>query len=162
MSDTPITEQPAPEAEQTPETPAIDDTDAQEADEVDDWRTDFDAEKAAARIKKLQSESRNLRDRLKTAEKAATDVSEKDRTIGSLQAENLRLTVGYELGLPHKLAARLSGNTREELISDAEELLKLVSPASRKVVEDLRPGSQPEAIPEETDVDKIAARMFSN
>lgn len=166
MSDTPITEQvPQQDADSAPDG-AADDA-AQEADgdtdEPDDWRGDFDPQRAQSRIRKLQNEAKNLRERAKTAEKAVEDVSEKDRTIQQLQADNLRLQVGYELGLPHKLAARLSGATRDELIADAQELLQLVgtpAPAPRKPAEALRGGGQPDMPPEETDVDKIGARMF--
>lgn len=45
-------------------------------------------------------------------------------------AENLRLRVALEKGLPRQLIDRLQGGTKEEMESDADELLKLVGPAS--------------------------------
>lgn len=136
---------------------------AQEPDEGDDspdsdsdWRKNFDPDRAAARIAKIQSENKNLRERAKAAE-------EKAKQISALEAENLRLTVGYELQLPHELARRLQGATRDELIEDAKGLIELVGPtpaASRKPVEVLRGGGRPDVPPEETDLDKIGSRMF--
>lgn len=140
-------------------------TDAQEADEDEDgpdWRKDFDADKAADRIRKLQSEAKNLRTRAKEAEEKAKGADEKDTRITALEAANLRYEVGYDLGLPKELVARLNGSTREELISDAEALLKLVRvpTTTRRPVEALRGGGEPEQEPEERDLDKIASRMF--
>lgn len=151
------------EDENTPTEP--DQPDAPEAEEQDepDWRKDFDADKAAERIRKLQSEAKNLRTRAKEAEEKAKGADEKDNRISTLEAENLRLSVGYELGLPRELVGRLQGATREELITDAEALVKLVRPAagSRKPIETLRGGGEPEQEPEERDLDKIGSRMFS-
>ena len=145
-------------------TPEPDQPDAPEADEQDepDWRKDFDPDKAADRIRKLQSEAKNLRERAKTAEKKVGDVDTLTKERDGLAADNLRLTIGYELGLPMALAKRLQGATREELIADADELVKIAGarPVARKPVEALRGGGEPEREPEETDVRKIGARMF--
>lgn len=133
-------------------------------EQAPDWRKEFDPDKAADRIRKLQSEAKNLRERTKAAEEKIGDVDALTKAKSDLAAENLRLTVGYELGLPMALAKRLTGATREELIADADELVKIAGagrgPAQRKPVEDLRGGGDPEKEPEETDLDKIAARMF--
>lgn len=141
-------------------------TDALEADDdnAEDWRKNFDPSKAAARITKLQSEAKNLRERAKTAEQKAAGVDEKDQTITALQATALRYEVGYELGLPRELVNRLHGGTREELIEDAKALVAIVgSPkaAQRKPVEALRGGGQPDQEPAETDLRKIGERMFN-
>lgn len=145
--------------------PESQDAEAQEADDdrEPDWRKDFDAEKAHDRIRKLQSESKNLRERTKEAEKKAASVEDLTKERDSIAQENLRLSVGYELGLPLALAKRLSGGTREELIADAEELVKIAGggPARpRKPVEALRAGGEGDREPEETDLQKIGARMF--
>lgn len=147
-------------------TDAEESNDAQEADDdsADDWRKNFDPDKAATRIAKIQSENKNLRERAKAAEEKAKGADEKDTRISALEAENLRLTVGYELGLPHELAGRLQGATRDELIADAEALVRLVgtpkAAVTRKPVEALRGGARPDAPPEETDLEKIGSRMF--
>lgn len=162
-----------PEPEVTDEaieepTTDVEETDAPEADEDEtpEWRKNFDPDKAAARITKLQSEAKNLRERAKQAEQKAKGADDKDNRISTLEAENLRLSVGYELGLPLELAARLRGATKDELVEDARALVELVgnpkAPTQRKPVEALRGGGQPEKEPEETDVRKIGARMFSN
>lgn len=141
--------------------------DAQEAteDAEPDWRKNFDPDIAAKRIEKLQSEARNLRDRAKKAEEKAKGVDEKDQRISALEAQNLRYEVAFDLGLPKEIALRLQGNTKEEMLADAEELLKLFkAPAAptRKPIEALRGGGAPEQEPEEKDVRKIGERMFSN
>lgn len=139
---------------------------APEADEdaEPDWRKNFDPDKAAARISKLQSEAKNLRDRAKQAEQKAAGVDEKDTQITGLQAQVLRYEVAFDLGLPRELADRLKGNTKDEMLADAEALVKLVGgrPASqRKPVEALRGGGAPEQEPVETDLRKIGERMFN-
>lgn len=152
----------APEVTET-DTGTTDETPQEGDDDEPDWRKDFDADKAAERIRKLQSEARNLRSRAKEAEEKAKGADEKDGRISTLEAENLRLSVGYELGLPRELVGRLQGSTRDELIADAEALVKLVRPGavtSRKPVEALPGGGQPEREPEETDLDKLGSRMF--
>lgn len=155
----------APEVEQQ-ESTEPDTEDAQEApkDDGPEWRKDFDPDKAADRIRKLASEAKNLRTRAKDAEEKAKGADELTKENGSLTAENLRLKVGYELGLPLALAERLRGSTRDELISDADELVKIAgagrATTTRKPTEALRGGGEPEREPEERDLDKIGSRMF--
>ena len=155
-----------PEGQVTDETTDADTTDAPEADEDDsaDWRKNFDPDKAAARITKLQSEAKNLRERAKKAEEKANGVDEKDQTISKLERTTLRYEVAFDLGLPKELAMRLQGDSKEEMLADAEQLVRLVgSPKptqQRKPVEALRGGGQPEQEPEETDTRKIGERMF--
>ena len=169
MSDTTETDAPGT-PEQPDETTEPDQSDAPEADEQDDredepdWRSNFDADKAADRIRKLQSEAKNLRTRAKEAEEKAKGADEKDTRIAALEATNLQYEVGYDLGLPKELVSRLRGSTRDELIEDAKSLLELVKTpatrATRKPVEALRGGGEPEQEPEERDLDKIGSRMF--
>lgn len=147
--------------------PEQNESDALEADDdrdEPDWRKDFDAGKAHDRIRKLQSESKNLRERAKDAEKKAASLDDITKERDSIAAENLRLSVGYELGLPLALAKRLNGSSREELIADAEELVKIAGagvPRQRKPVEALRSGGEGDKEPEETDLSKIGSRMYS-
>lgn len=89
-----------------------------------------------------------------------------------------RLEVAAAKGLSPSLAARLVGETREELEADAEELLKVVKPAEgndagggangaaaasgtsdgrARPREALRSGTAPQAEPEENDPTKLAA-----
>lgn len=170
MSDTTTdtTAAPAETQEQPVEsdnTPEPDQPDAPEAPDDDgpDWRKDFNPDKAADRIRKLQSEAKNLRDRAKQAEEKAKGVDEKDQQISALEARALRLDVALDLGLPRQIADRLKGNTREEMLADAEELLKLIKApqaATRRPVEALHGGGTPDREPEETDTRKLAERMF--
>lgn len=164
MSDTTTdTTEAAPE-EGVAEDTGTDETTAPEAadDDVPDWRKDFDPDKAAERIRKLSSEAKNLRDRAKAAEQKAAGVDEKDQQISALEAKTLRLDVALDLGLPRQIADRLKGNTREEMLADAEELMQLLNPktTTRKPVEALRGGGEPDMPPEERDLDKLASRMF--
>lgn len=166
-----MSEQTVDDSEATAETDdaTTDDTSqgSQEGTEQEsDWRKDFDPDKAADRIRKLQSEAKNLRERTKAAEQKVGDVDALTKANGDLTVENLRLSVGYDLGLPKALAERLRGNTREEMIADADELVKIAGagrgPTPRKPVESLRGGAAPEQEPEETDVRKLGERMFSH
>jgi len=165
-----MSEQDTTEATQdvTEDTTDAETTDAPEADEdaEPDWRKNFDPDKAAARITKLQSEAKNLRDRAKTAEQKAAGVDEKDTRITGLEAQVLRYEVAFDLGLPRELADRLKGNTKDEMLADAEALVKLVgapkATATRKPSEALRGGGGGgDAEPVETDLRKIGERMFN-
>lgn len=138
--------------------------DAGTLEETADKDEAWDPERARRKIAKLNSENKNLRERATKAPKPE-DVTAKDNQIGTLSAENLRLRVGYELGLPANLVDRLKGTTREELVADAETLLELVAPAkrpgTRKPTEALRGGLEPDTEPEETDLKKLGERMFT-
>lgn len=85
----------------------------------------FDADKAREKIRKLNSEAKNLRDRAKAAEDKAADVGDKDKTISTQADEIVRLKFALEHGLPVALVKRLTGTTDEELLADAEELMDL-------------------------------------
>jgi hypothetical protein len=150
MSDTDTI--PADPAEETAQDA---DTEPQEGAETDggteDWRKDFDPDKAAERIRKIQSENKNLRERAKTAEKKAEGADEKDQRITSLEAELLRERVGRRLNLPDELVDRLRGNNEEEILADAEKLVAIVSkptPGGGKPSERLRGGGEPDQEPE--------------
>lgn len=144
---------PAPEAPQEPEQqPAAEPTDtdpepAQDPEPESPW----DPERAKAKIRKINLENKQLRERATQAEaKAATadDIQAQNATLG---VENLRLKVGYELGLPISLATRLQGATREEMIADAETLVDLIAPkaapTATRPVEALKPGASPSDTP---------------
>lgn len=139
-----------------------------DAPEADDERDDsplgdFDPDRAKAKIRKQNSELKALRDRTKQAEEKAESAEEAGKRAEDLTQENLRLSVALDLGLPLTLAKRLNGSTKEELLADADELLKLVekkSPPTTRPQERLRGGSDPTVEPEETDLDKLSSRMF--
>lgn len=167
MSETPP-ENPAPEQEpdQPTETEQPDQPDSQE-EQPDDGGKDegWDPERAKAKIRKVNSENKTLRERAAAAEKKAEGVDEKERQITDLGSENLRLRVGYELGLPIDMVDRLRGDTKEDLVADAEKLVELIAPtkrpSTRKPAEALRGGTQPDQEPDETDVRKLGERIFS-
>lgn len=150
-TDVEATEQEAPEATE------------QEAGNDGGAADGFDADKALEKIRKLNSEAAGLRKRAKDAEEKAAGADEKDKRVTALEAEVRRVRIGAKHGLPEELIDRLRGDTEEEILADAEKLLALVSrkaPPSGKPAEQLRGGSDPTREVEETDADKIAARMF--
>ena len=125
---------------------------------TEDWRSNFDADKAADRIRKLQSEAKNLRERAKAAEAKAEGVDERDKRITSLQSELLRERVGRRLNLPDELVDRLRGDSEEEILADAEKLVAIVgrTATSTKPTERLRGGGEPDVEPE-PDLSKVVA-----
>lgn len=148
------TEIEAPEVE-------IEETEESGTEEVEET---FDASKSLEKIRKLNSEAVNLRKRTKDAESKAKDAADKGERVTALEAENLRLRVGVKHGLPEALIKRLSGTTEEEILQDAEELMKLFgkkAPPSNQSREKLRGGGDPTAEPDGLDdPDKFAERMF--
>ena len=135
-----------------------------ETEETED--TGFDSDKAREKIRKVNSENRNLRKRAADAEAKAKDVGDKDNTISSLEAEILRLRVGVKHGLPEALIKRLSGTTEAEILQDAEELMDLFGskkPPTNRPKEALRGGTDPTDNAEEIgDLDKFSERIFRN
>jgi hypothetical protein len=154
--DTPTDEK--PDEEQKPTEAETDSP--EETDKDEQW----DPERAKRKITKVNSENKALRERATQAEKKAASVDDLTKQNGDLSVANLRLEVGYELGLPLAIAKRLQGSNREEMLADAEALVELVAPtkrpATQKPLEALRGGLDPDKEPEETDTRKIAERMF--
>ena len=81
-------------------------------------------EDSAAKMKELN-------DKLDTLTKQA---DEKDKSIADLTSKNkafelgaLKAKVAHEKGIPYELAARLNGETEEEIGKDADMLSKLVT-----------------------------------
>lgn len=127
--------------------------------EAEKWKAmsrkhEADAKKnadAAKRLAELEEEDKTEQQKLTDAKLAA----EKKAEEAELRA--LRYEVAAEKGLSPKLAARLSGSDREELLADADELLVLMGsdkdpevkkPPSRTPKEKLKSGSEPEKDPE--------------
>lgn len=160
-----MTDQPEPtdvEETEAPEAaePDTDDTD----DDTPDDGDQFDAEKARDKIRRINSENRNLRKRATDAEAKAKEADEKGERLTALEAENLRLRIAVKHGLPESLVKRLTGTTEEEILQDAEELMELFGgkkPPSDKPREQLRGGGDPTK-PAEVDVDKIVERVFQH
>lgn len=76
---------------------------------------------AATKLKEI--EDRDLSE-LEKAQRAAKEYGDE---LAALKARSLRNEVALAKGLPANLAARLQGNTEEELAADADELLALVN-----------------------------------
>lgn len=81
---------------------------------------------AAQRLQELENASKT------DLEKVAGERDELKQQLTPLQQENLRLKVALKKGLVGDnagLAERLRGDTEEEMLADADELLKLVGAA---------------------------------
>lgn len=105
------------------------------------------AEAAEARAKEY--EDRDKTEQQKLEEKAAGA----DRRASQAELKALRYEVAAEKDLPLKWASRLSGSTKEELASDADELAKEIKPE--------RPdfdGGTRQAEPKEGDMDSFIRR----
>lgn len=161
-----MTDQTEVEVQDAPEAAEQDDQQQESTqDESTPQEGEFDADKARDKIRKLNSEAKNLRERAKKADEAEQNATDAAKENSTLKAENLRLKVAIKAQLPPELASRLNGSTEEELLEDAEQLLNLVGgkrPPSDQPRERLRGGGDPTAPVEETDLDKIADRMFQN
>lgn len=150
-------EAPEAEQEQTQESTQEQAT-AAESQEESEQEQAWDPERAREKIRRINSENRALRERATEAEKKAETVPELQQQNTTLGSENLRLRVGYELGLPYNLALRLQGSTREEMVADAEALVALVAPTAKPApatgtpVAALKPGATPEHTQSEDDV----------
>ena len=141
----------------------------------------FDERRARAKIQKANAEAANLRKRLKELEPLAAKYRELEEanksetqklterlTAAEKRAQDaelnaLRLEVAISKGLPPVLAKRLIGATKEELEADADELIASFGggerkPPSRRPVERLRGGGDPDEEPEEP-IDQILARI---
>jgi hypothetical protein len=155
--------------ENTVEEETTEETEAPEAEveTEEDEPESFDADKAREKIRKINSENRNLRKRASEAEAKAQDSEGKDGKLTALEAENMRLKIGIKHGLDANLLDRLKGDTEEELLEDAEKLLELFSgrkPPTQQPREKLRGGGDPTRQHNEDldDLDKFAADVFKN
>jgi len=126
----------------------------------------FDADKARDKIRRINSENRNLRTRAAEAEAKAKDAEGKDVKVTALEAENLRLRIGVKHGLPEALVKRLTGSTEEELLQDAEVLMGLFGggkPPTAQPREQLRGGGDPtQEPPKPFNSDEFAKSVFAN
>lgn len=138
----------------------------EDPEDPEDDPNGFDAEKAREKLRKINSENRNLRERAKKAEEAAKQNAGSGEKVTALEAENLRLRVAVKHGLPENLAKRLTGNTEEELLADAEELLDLMGgkkPPTQQPKERLRGGGDPNRpVDDLLDEEKFLDKVFRN
>lgn len=94
-------------------------------------------------VEKLRRESAGYRTRAQEAEAKIKEIADRDKTEHEKAVERaeqaeqraaeaerrlLRREVADKAGLPASLAARLQGETEEELLEDAKQLAKLVVP----------------------------------
>lgn len=84
---------------------------------------------AALEAKQKQADE----ERLKEENKYKELYEQREKELQQERAERMRLTVATSKGLPPELAARLRGETQEELEADADSLLALMKPASKGV-----------------------------
>lgn len=59
------------------------------------------------------------------------EVAKKDATIKGYEKSAIKSRIAHETGLPFEMAARLSGETEEEIRKDAENLSKLIGRPSQ-------------------------------
>lgn len=139
-------------------------------------KDEFDEERARAKIAKANSEAANLRKRVKELEgyetrlkeleeadkseleKANTKAADAERRVAAAEAKMLRYEIAAEKGLTLAQAKRLVGDSREELESDADELVEQFAgtedgkkPPARKPTERLRSATDPEGPAETAD-----------
>lgn len=144
---------------------------SQETDEQEDGdesqedeSTPFDSARAMEKIRKLNSEARNLRERAQEAEQKAAGADELTKTNESQASEILRLRVALKHGLPEALVGRLNGSSEEELLADAEELMGLFvakEPPSQKPKRKTAMRT-PDSAEDGIDIDKLALEQLSS
>lgn len=119
--------------------------DSEDEDGGDDSAGEWDRERAMRKIRKSNQEAKSQRERAKAAEEKAKRAGDFEKRALDAEARLLRLEVGADVGLPASLASRLQGSTKEELLADAEELMKLVAPSkpSGKPKPNLKGGAKP-------------------
>lgn len=157
-----------PPASGTETPPAGDKGGDAEGDDSGEDGEQFDAARALAKIKRLNSEAKNLREAKKAAEAKAAAADDATARAAALEAQNLRLSVALEVGIPAEHLDRIKGNTRDELLADAEVFLGLLGgrtptpPPSQRPQERPGSGGGTEKPVEITDVRKLGARMFGD
>lgn len=102
-----------------------DQDDSQEDDSDDEESGDFDRERVLRKLKKKNSENRNLRQAKKEAEDRAAEAEGKTEQMQALEAKNARYETLAENDLPLKLAKFISATDPDEILEQAEELLSL-------------------------------------
>lgn len=151
----------------------------------------WDPERAKSAMSKKNRENESLRRRLKELEARDATLKEiedkqkseterltegKNKIEGELsksRLENNRLRLRIDLGLTEEQAARVTGDSYEDMHADAEELLKLFKsadkdaedePAPRKKApaKNLKGGLNPAGGGTDTDTDALVDRIYKN
>lgn len=149
------------EIEQEPQEGVEVDTD--EAEDREDEAGDFDRDRVLAKIKKLNSENRNLRQQKKEAEAKAAEQGEKSERVQALEAANSRYETLADHDLPLKLAKFITATDPDLILEQAEELLSLGSakaPPSAQPKERMRQRAQAPVADELGDLDKFSEAVF--
>lgn len=149
------------EFEQEPQEGA--DVGADETEDHEGEAGDFDRDRVLAKIKKLNSENRNLRQQKKEAEAKAAEEGEKSERMQALEAANSRYETLADHDLPLKLAKFITATDPERILEQAEELLSLGSskaPPSAQPKERLRQRAQAPVADELNDLDKFSEAVF--
>ncbi len=140
-----------------------------------DWKAEAEKWKALARKHEQQAKAnaeaaRRLREAEEQEKTVAERLADLERARQDAELRALRYEVAAEKNLPARLVRFLHGSSREELEEAADELLEAIKPADTggspgtgnatgKPRERLRPGSAPDAEPEETDPRKLAGMI---
>ena len=167
MSDTEINETAEETEAEAPETEEAESTEEEE----------FDRERAIAKIRKANSEAKNLRERLKKFEDAEREREEASKSelqraveraeaaekkLAELEFNALRNEIALSKGLTPAQAKRLQGATKEELESDADELLETfggIAKSINKRAGKLRGGSNPDDDSKDFDPKGLAEKL---
>lgn len=126
MADEPTTPEPA----KTPDSKPDDSKTLAAADKPDAVKAALDAERAAAKEARKRAEDaeakvKEFEDRNKSeAEKAAEKAAQAERRATEAETKLMRVEIASKKGLDADMAARLVGETREELEADAAALAK--------------------------------------
>ncbi len=109
----------------------------EQLNEIIKGRLEREAKKHSEATAELQSELDALKSANEEQEKTIKAMTEKyagvDETISSLEnkvkayeSDSVKTRICSEVGLPLELKNRLNGNTEEEIMQDAQELLKVI------------------------------------
>lgn len=131
-------------------------------DEQDD-AADFDRDKVRDKLRRLNSENRNLRQQKKDAEDKAKESEGKTEQMQALEAKNIRYETLADNGLPLKLSKFITATDPDEILEQAEELLSLGSskaPPQDQPKERLRQSRKTPPADEMADPDKFMENVF--
>lgn len=131
MSDNQSNEAVEPDVEDVDQELGEDDTDQVEDHDVDqdqddqDDNQDFDRDSILDKLRKKNSENRNLRRAKKEAEEKAAKAGKDSERVQALEAVNTRYETLADNDLPLKLAKWIDATDPDDILEQAEELLSL-------------------------------------
>lgn len=176
MADDQTTDDPKQSSDDDGETPAkgTDNAGTSSTDELGDaGKKALDAERKARRdaerrAKDAEGQLKEIEDRDKSdSEKLTEKLTAAEKRADDAEKRALRAEVAHEKGLTAAQAKRLSGDTRDDLEADADELLEVFQPTggakpppSNRPNPDLRGGTDPTDEDDgPVDPDKLAAHV---